>query len=90
MFSSADTVSKSGPSIFNLFGKLFARPASQRTHEAKELQLAHDLIYKIAKIDPEIIKELYRALREGKEGYVASIVRNINEALAANLNFPHW
>ena len=58
--------------------------------EISELQLARDLICKIADVDPSALKDLDDALREGKEGHAQAIVRDINQNLKAALNFPRF
>lgn len=68
-------------------GTAEGRESQQR---AAELDLARDLIRTVAKIDPEALQELYRALRDGKDAFANSIIDKINEALEATLNFPHW
>jgi predicted ATP-dependent endonuclease of OLD family len=56
----------------------------------KEGELARDLICKIAAVDPEALDDLYRAVRDGKEGHANGLVQSINNRLAASLNFPKW
>lgn len=56
----------------------------------KESELARDLICKIAAVDPEALDDLYRAVRDGKEGHANGLVQSINNRLAASLNFPKW
>jgi predicted ATPase len=58
--------------------------------KAREFKLAYDLLFKVANIDPEALAELYRALRDGKEGHANGIIQEINDRLAATLNFPNW
>jgi energy-coupling factor transporter ATP-binding protein EcfA2 len=55
-----------------------------------ELELARDLMSKIAGIDSESLSELYNAIREGNDGFVNALVQKINNDLAAALNFPSW
>ena len=62
--------------------------AEERRRWIAEFNLAHDLIFKIANIDPQDIQLLYDALQEGETGVVLSLVDNINTALAKRLNFP--
>jgi predicted ATPase len=58
--------------------------------QLSELQLAHDLICKIAGEDVETLKDLDGALRDGKEGYAQSIVADINHNLETALNFSRF
>ncbi len=58
--------------------------------KAAEFKLAYDLICKVANVDPEALAELYRALRDGKEGHANGIIQEINNRLEASLNFPNW
>jgi predicted ATPase len=51
-------------------------------------KLAHDLMRKVAKIDPAAFGELLRAIKGGREGYVNGIIQQINNSLATSLNFP--
>lgn len=64
------------------------REAQQR--RAAEVKLARDLICKVAHIDELALKQLYEALREGREGHVNGLIERINAALAARLNFPRF
>jgi predicted ATPase len=56
----------------------------------KGLELVRDLICDVAKVDPDALRELYDALREGNEGHASGLIQKINDRLAASLNFPHW
>jgi predicted ATPase len=58
--------------------------------KSREFRLAYDLLCKVADVDPEALAELYRALRDGKEGHANGIIQEINDRLAATLNFPNW
>ncbi len=73
-------------------GKLLAEPMSAGDEIAErrsaEVRLARDLLYKVAGIDPDAVVELYRAIRDGKEGHANGIVHGINESLRVGLNFP--
>lgn len=71
----------------------FTGDNSQRDSSSKrqaELSLARDLILKVAKIDAEAIRELFEALKNGRDAFANSIIDKINESLDASLNFPHW
>lgn len=54
---------------------------------AEEFNLAHDLLFKIARIDPEDMRMLAQALKDSETGLVRSVVDNINDELAGVLNF---
>jgi hypothetical protein len=56
----------------------------------KGLELVRDLICDVAQVDPDALRELYDALREGNEGHASGLIQKINDRLAASLNFPHW
>lgn len=95
-FSTKETVSQSADKIAGAFsaGSSVPTPASngsppKSTRDA-ELRLAHDLIRKVAKIDPEALRELFDALRDGRDAFANSIIDAINATLEAVLNFPHW
>jgi hypothetical protein len=53
-----------------------------------QIQLARDLICKVAQIDEQALQQLYDALRKGNEGHANGIIEKINKALATRLNFP--
>lgn len=93
-FKSKETVTQSAENIAKDMAG-FVSAATQpdnrdAAHRAAELDLARDLIRKVAKIDPEALQELYAALRDGKDAFANSIIDRINEALQTRLNFPHW
>jgi hypothetical protein len=54
------------------------------------LQLADDLLRKVAGIDRTAFVQLRRAVESGDDGYANSIVQRMNDKLAAALNFPKW
>jgi energy-coupling factor transporter ATP-binding protein EcfA2 len=53
-------------------------------------ELVKDLLFKVANIDKQAIKDLYEALRDGNDGHANGLMQKINQHLAAMLNFPHW
>lgn len=53
-------------------------------------QLAYKLICKIAQVDPRVLSDLSKAIREGKHGYANGIIEKINRQLSSNLNFPSY
>jgi hypothetical protein len=55
-----------------------------------ERQLAHDLIRKVARVDPEALGELFAALKSGRDAFANSVVDKINDTLRTQLNFPRW
>jgi len=61
--------------------------ADQRKGEVK---LAHDLICKVAKIDPKFLEELAKSSNRGEVGNNEGIITTINKALEKSLNFPKW
>jgi len=67
-------------------------PASSeaQARERSEVNLARELIRKVARIDEQALKQLYEALRDGREGQVSGLIDRINAALAARLNFPRF
>jgi predicted ATPase len=95
-FADPQAIVKHAPEIFPAFSPLLqpTRKSSSdgRTESKKEseFKLAHDLICKVADVDPEALAELHRALRDGKEGHANGIIQEINNRLAASLNFPNW
>jgi hypothetical protein len=95
-FKSKETVNQAADKIVTDMAGFtsHANAESQDTREmdrrTAELNLARDLIRTVANIDPEALKELYQALRDGKDAFANSIIDEINDALQAKLNFPHW
>ena len=95
-FQTKETVIQSAESIATEVGSL--APLKIAEHNAgptfenrlAELNLARDLIRKIARIDPEALQELHEALRDGRDAFANSIIDEINDALQAKLNFPQW
>ena len=75
------------PDLTSMDGEAEKKEAIRK---AAEFKLAYDLICKVANVDPEALAELYRALRDGKEGHANGIIQEINNRLEASLNFPHW
>ncbi|MXW03424.1 MAG: AAA family ATPase [Holophagales bacterium] len=58
--------------------------------KAAELELAHDLMLKIAGIDAGVLKRLRRALLEKQDAYAQGIVQAINAQLERRLNFRRF
>jgi predicted ATPase len=95
-FADPEAIIKHAPEIFPAFSPLLQPTravGSDNGAESKnqsEFKLAHDLICKVADVDPEALAELHRALRDGKEGHANGIIQEINDRLSASLNFPNW
>ncbi|MFK4639399.1 AAA family ATPase [Paenarthrobacter histidinolovorans] len=84
-FKSDQTVSKNAAAIAELF-----QPAGRATDaEVAMYKLAADLIFKVAGVKKELVKELQEHVKR-KNGYANSIVDTINSELAKALDFPHW
>jgi predicted ATPase len=93
-FTNAQNVTNTAQEISSAVSPYLASPSGDdKSEEARikraELNLAYDLICKVAKIAPESLQELYEAIQNEKEGYANGIIIKINDALAASLNFPH-
>lgn len=95
-FANPQAIVQHAPEIFPAVSSLiqptrtFASDGRTETKRQSEFKLAHDLICKVADVDPEALAELYRALRDGKEGHANGIIQEINDRLSASLNFPNW
>lgn len=86
-FESKGSVEKHADDIVKAIG-----PSDKRSSAPNqaELNLARDLVRKVARIDPEALTGLHAALGQGNDAYANSVVEKINEDLAARLNFPRW
>lgn len=73
--------------LVSLFSKQKKNATSKKLEPAK---LARQLLLNIADIDQQAIADLHRALRDGKEGHVNSLLDQVNGRLASRLNFPKW
>ena len=94
-FTTPEAVTKAAAEISPAMSTLLREPEFINSDidadkETREFNLAHDLICKVANVDPEALAELYQALRDGKEGHANGIIQEINDRLDASLNFPHW
>ncbi|MEP0819523.1 AAA family ATPase [Trichocoleus desertorum] len=58
--------------------------------KAKQFQLAHKLICKIALVDSNALLDLAQAINDDRQGYANGIVEKINRQLAIHLNFPNY
>ena len=84
-FESDQTIATNAGAISKMF-----RPLRRATDDEVEMySLAADLIFKVAGIEKELIKELQEHVKK-KNGYANSIVDTINNELAKALDFPHW
>ena len=96
LFESKEKVAQAAETLARDFGPLI-RPSGStddsRTKSLKrtaEMNLAFDLIRKIARVDAKALNELSAALEDGRDAFANSIIAKINEALQTQLNFPHW
>jgi predicted ATPase len=97
-FSTAQTVQTNAAHIQPLLASLtksIAPPTDtaavkEKKRRVAQIQLARDLIIKVAKIAPQALKDLQRALAQGNDGHANGIVEKINQALATRLNFPRF
>ncbi|MFD3438805.1 AAA family ATPase [Streptomyces sp. NPDC058685] len=79
-------------SAADFFGLAFQKIQNSTPHDQTEKQyaLGRDLLFKVARIDPTVFEDLSDAIADEREGYVNGIIQKINQALAAQLNFPRW
>jgi predicted ATPase len=91
-FSSAQAVTQQAQPIASAMSTLFSSSTDGDAsgHNVPEVELARKLIYQVAGIDQAAIDDLYRALKEGKDGHANGLIQEINNHLAASLNFPKW
>jgi predicted ATPase len=96
-FASAQTVQQSAAQIYPAMAPIAryltessAAVAKDREMKVAQVQLARDLIIKVARIAPQALEQLQSAIREGSDGHANGIVEKINAALAARLNFPRF
>ncbi len=91
-FATKESVTQAAGEIATTMSSFTAGGTDRGSSEERqaELVLARDLILKVAKIDAEAIKELFEALKNGRDAFANSIIDKINDALDSSLNFPHW
>jgi predicted ATPase len=90
-FADAAALASASPQISATVSPFFTNQSTgQSGSKPAEIALAKSLILKIAKVDPEALSDLYKALRDGKEGHSNGLVDQINQRLEASLNFPRW
>lgn len=87
MFGTKETVTQSAQQISGALGTVDA-PANPVA--ADSLELAADLILRIAGVGRDHFEDLITALANGDDGYVNGIENKINDALALKLNFRRW
>ena len=56
----------------------------------KALELARDLLVRLALVDPDRLADLAKAIDEGDDGHANALVSRINQQLARHLNFPKF
>jgi len=87
-----DTFSKSMPKIHKALAPFLgnaSRHDGEATSEAS-LDLARDLLIRLAEIDPTKLNDLAEAIRDEHEGHANALVNSINEQLSKRLNFKKW
>ena len=82
--SDASVTANAGP-----ISQLFQPVRAATPNEVAMYKLAADLIFRVAKINRDLIEELQDHVKK-KNGYANSIVDTINAELAKALDFPHW
>ena len=87
-FDSPETVANKAAQISSLFKSLIDRIQEPPRRSVAGLQLAHDLIRKIARVDRNVLAGLQEALTAGEDAYAEGIIRDINRRLDTALNFP--
>lgn len=92
-FSDAEKVKNSAAAISSAMSKFApseAKDSASTSTETRSLELARDLLFKVAKIDKAAIADLSKALADEDEGLANGLLQQINQRLAAELNFPKW
>ncbi len=74
---------------FNPGGKLDEIPEDEEPSTAS-LELARNLLLRLAMVDPNRVKNLQNATAVKEDGYANALVNSINDQLAKRLNFPKW
>jgi energy-coupling factor transporter ATP-binding protein EcfA2 len=86
LFTSTDTVTQNAAAIAQTLNPLKRVKSDLRT----QLSVAADLIFRVAGVDRSNIQELRRAIEDGEEGYVATIIASINEQIERELAPNRW
>ena len=87
-FANANAINTNAASIVELVAALGRATNGGSSTPPAALQLAHDLIRKIARVDAGALRNLQDALTSGDDAYADSIVKDVNARLDAALNFP--
>ncbi|WP_328687998.1 AAA family ATPase [Streptomyces phaeochromogenes] len=85
-FSTAEQITAAAPNVVSAFT---SASTGTGNHE-DQLHLVEDLLLKVAGIDRSAFQELLNAVDASKDGYANGIVAQMNQELAASLNFPRW
>lgn len=91
-FTSEESVKSSAAAISKAMAKFGSGNDNESADDesTRSLELARDLLFKVAKIDKAAIADLSKALAEEDEGLANGLLQQINQRLAAELNFPKW
>lgn len=91
-FSSEETVKSGAAAISKAMAQFGSgdENGSADDKSTRSLELARDLLFKVAKIDKTAIADLSKALADEDEGLANGLLQQINQRLAAELNFPKW
>ncbi|WP_154677222.1 AAA family ATPase [Parafrankia discariae] len=65
-------------------------PTAEIRQREKEHELARKLLVDVAHVDPQIFKDLQRAISVGNEGEVSGLIGKINQTLSRRLNLSRW
>lgn len=88
-FTSDKAVKENSNVISSTMTNILASGGAPR-HLSEGLELAKDLLFKVAKIDKASIKELIDSIRDENEGHVSALVAQINANLNKWLNLSRW
>ena len=86
LFASPESITQHAAAIAEAVSKPRRANAETRT----QLSVAADLLFTVARVDRSNIDELRRAIADGEEGYVATIVDSINEQIDQHLAPDRW
>ena len=86
---SEEAIREHAGDIFNLLHRPTESKEKESVRDALELQLAHDLIRKIARVSVQSLIELQRAIRESEDPYAESLTAKINERMDVALNLSN-
>lgn len=88
--TSQDAFAKNVASIYEKLRPAISQESGNGDSSNESLELARTLLWNVANVDPGKLRELYKAVENGREGYANGLVQKINEQLAKQLNFPKW